>query len=96
MQSGAHSSLHLNCYHQRVFAKFNLFILYSLPYKRIVWFYEKADAELMGKAINEFDWIRALSNFSIGEKNYFTKTFLNLIHNFISEERTICDHRDRP
>ena len=45
----------------------------------------------MGKAINEFDWIRAPSNFSIGEKNYFTKTFLNLIHNFISQERTICD-----
>ena len=47
MESEGHSSLHRNCYHQLVFAKFNLSILYPPPYKRIVWFYEKPDAELV-------------------------------------------------
>ena len=31
MESGVHSSLHPNCHHQVVFAKFNLSILYSPP-----------------------------------------------------------------
>ena len=43
MQSGAHSSLHLNCHYQIVFAKFDLSILYPPSYKIIVWFHEKAD-----------------------------------------------------
>ena len=82
MESGAHSSLHPNCHDQVVITKFNLSILYPRPYKRIVWFYEKADAELIGRAINEFDWIRALSKVSVDGKNYFTKMVLKIIHNF--------------
>ena len=48
----------------------------------------------MGGAINVFVCIRALSSGSVNEKNYFTKTLLNIIHNFISQERIICDGRD--
>ena len=69
--------------------------MYPLPYERTVWFYEKADAELIRKAVSEFGWIRALSNVSVGEKVcYFTKTLLNIIHNFIPHERIIHDGRD--
>ena len=32
--SGVHSSFHLNCHHQLVFAKLNLSILYPPPYER--------------------------------------------------------------
>ena len=97
MESGVHSSLHPNCHHQVVFAKFNLFILYPPPYERTVWFYEKANPELIRRAINEFDWIRALSNVSTDKKVcYFTETLLNIIHNFILHERIVCDDRDPP
>ena len=41
MESGIHSSLHSNCHHQIVFAKFNLSIS-NPPYKRTVWYYEKS------------------------------------------------------
>ena len=94
---GAHSSLHPNCHHQVVFGKFNLSILYPPLYERKVWFYEKANPEFIRRAINEFDWIRALSNVSIDRKVcYFTETVLNIIHNFLPYERNVCDDRDPP
>ena len=71
MESGVNSSLHPNCHQHVVFAKFVLSILYPPPYERTVWFYEKTDP-----------------NVSVDEKVcYFTKTLLNIIHNFIPHER---------
>ena len=94
---GVHSFLHPNCHHQVVFAKFDLLNLYPPPYDRTVWFYEKANPELIQRAIDEFDWIRAPSNVSIDRKVcYFTKTLLNIIHGFIPHERIVCDDRDPP
>ena len=96
MESGAHSSLHPNCHHQLVFAKFNL-SFYPPPYERTLWFYEKADPELIRRAIDEFDWIRALFNIRVDEKVcYFTKVLLNIIHNFMPHERIVRDGRDPP
>ena len=95
MESGVHSSLHPNFHRQVVFAKFNLSVLCPPPYERTVLFYEKANPELIRRAINEFDWIRALSNVSTAKKVcYFTETLLNIIHNFIPHERIACDDRD--
>ena len=97
MQSGVHSSLHPNCYHRVVFTKFNLSILYPPTYERTVWFYKKANSELIRRSINEFYWISALSNVSVDEKvAYFTETLLNTIHNFTPHERIVCDDRDPP
>ena len=96
MESGVHLS-HLYIQFVIIFAKFNLSILYLPPYKRTVWFYKKANPELIQKAINEFDWIRAISNVSVDEKIcYFTETLLNIIHNFITHERIVCDDRHPP
>ena len=41
MESGVHSSLRPNWYHQVVFAKFSLSILYPSPFEITVWFYMK-------------------------------------------------------
>ena len=38
MESGVHLSLHPNCHHQVVFAKFNVSIWYPTLYERTVWF----------------------------------------------------------
>ena len=92
-----HLSLHPNCHHRVVFEKFNLSILYPPRYETTVWFYQKADPELIRRAINEFHWIRALSNVSVDENVcYFTKTLLNIIRNFIPHEGIVCDSRDPP
>ena len=42
IESGVHPSLHLNCHHQIIFAKFNLDIIYPPPYERELWHYQKA------------------------------------------------------
>ena len=77
MESGAHSSLHPNCHRQAVFPKINCSILYPLHYERTVWFYEKANAELIWRDINECYWKRALSKVSVDEEAwYFAKTLL--------------------
>ena len=95
MSSWIYWSLHWNCHHQRVFAKFHLPIFYPPPYERTVWYYERANTELMRRAIDQFDWLRALSNVNVDEKVYFfTKTLLNIIQNFIPHETIICDDRD--
>ena len=97
MESGIHSSLHSNCHHQIVFAKLNLSIFYPPPYERTVWYYERANTELIRRAIDQFDWVRALSNVNVDEKVYFfTKTLLNIIQNFIPHETIICDDRNPP
>ena len=46
--------------------------------------------------MNEFDdSVRALSNVSTDKKVcYFTKTLINVIHNFIPHERLVFDDRD--
>ena len=36
MESGVYSSLHPSCHHQKIFAKFNLYILYPPPYETTV------------------------------------------------------------
>ena len=97
MESGIHSSLHSSCHHQIVFAKFNLSIFYPPPYERTVRYYERANTELIRRAIDQFNWVRTLSNVNVDEKVYFfTKTLLNIIQNFILHETIIRDDRDPP
>ena len=67
-------------------------IFYPSSYERTVWYFE-----LIRRAIDQFDWLRALSNVNVDEKVYFfTKTLLNIIQNFIPHETIICDDRDPP
>ena len=92
MESGIHPSLHSNGHHQIIFAKWNLFIFYPSPCERTVWHYERENTELTIRAIDQFDWLRALSNVNVDENVYFfTKTLLNIIQSFIPRETIICD-----
>ena len=87
MQSGICSSLHSNCHQQIVFAKFNLSVFYPPFYERTVWYYERANTELIRRSIDHFGWLRALSDVSVDEKvSFFTKMMLNIIQNFIPHE----------
>ena len=47
VDAGVHPSLHANCHHQIVYAKFSLKIHYPLPYEREVWHFQKADINLI-------------------------------------------------
>ena len=56
IESNVHPSLHPNCHHQIIFAKFNLDIVYLPPYEREIWHYQKVNIDLIKRAINSFDW----------------------------------------
>ena len=77
--------------------KSSTYYSYPPPYERTVWYYERANTELMRRAIDQFDRLRTLSNVNVDEKVYFfTKTLLNIIQNFIPHETIICDDIDPP
>ena len=84
VKSGVHPSLHPNRHHQIVFAKFNLKVYYPPPYLRKVWHYKEANADLIQRKINNFNWEKAFSNTNINEKvSFFSKTILNVLNNHI-------------
>ena len=60
VESGTQPSFHPNCYHQIIYAKFNLEVLYPPPYTQEVWHYKDSNVDLIRRSINEFDWERAL------------------------------------
>ena len=97
MEFGAHSSLHPNCHHQIVFAKINLKIYYPPPYEREIWHYEKANADLIRRSIDQFSWDIRLAHIDVNQKVYlFNQTIKNILHNFIPHETVTCDDRDPP
>ena len=65
IESGAHPSLRPNCHYQIIFAKFHLDIVYPPPYEREIWRYQKANIDLIKRAINSFDWEKAFSNVDV-------------------------------
>ena len=97
VESGTQPSLHPNCQHQIIYAKFNLEVLYSAPYTREVWHYQDSYVDLIRRSINEFGWDRAFANKHVDEKVLiFNKTVLNVLSNFIPHEVIICDDKDPP
>ena len=60
IHSGVDPSLHPNCHHQIVFAKF-----YSPPIWKLVWHYKHANTDLTTRAMEYFSWQKALSNLDI-------------------------------
>ena len=97
VESGVHSSLHANCHHQLVFAKFSLQIYYPPPYPREIWHYKQANSELIRRAISNFNWDRAFLNTNVNEKvSIFTSTVMNILSNFIPHETIVCDDKDPP
>ena len=97
MESGVHSSLHENCHHQIIYAKFNLKIYYPPPYEREIWHYRKSNIENIRKAIDQFPRAMHFTNIDVNEKvNLINKTIKNVILNYIPHEAITCDDRDPP
>ena len=85
---GVHSSLHPNCHHQIVFSNLNLKVHYPPPYERSIWKYKKANADLIKRAIKDFDWENKLSLIDINDQVVlFNETIANIMSNFIPNEK---------
>ena len=53
MESSVHSCLHPSCHHQIVLTEINLKSCYPPPYEREIWHYEKVNADLICRSINQ-------------------------------------------
>ena len=92
-----HASLHANCHHQIIYAKFDLKIIYLPPYERTVWYFKHANSDHIKRAIDIFDWKSALNYIEANDQvSVFNSTILNIISNFILNETITCDDRDPP
>ena len=94
---GVHSSLHENCHHQIIFAELNLNICYPPPYEREVWYYNKAETDLIKAAISQFEWEKAFENTDANEKvSILNETILNIMRNYIPNEMKTFNDKDPP
>ena len=97
IDSGVHASLHANCHHKIIYAKFDLKIIYPPPYERTVWHFKHANSDHIKRAIDIFDWESALNYIDANDQvSVFNSTILNIISNFIPNETITCDDRDPP
>ena len=95
INSGVHSSLHSNCHYQTIFSNSNLKIRYTTPCERAIWEYDKANKDLITKAIDAFDWDKKLSEKCVDDQVLlFNETLLNIMSNFIPNKLIIFDDKE--
>ena len=68
IESGVHPSLHPNCHHQLIYAKFNLQIYYPPQYYREVWHYSDANTKLIKRTFDQFNCQKTFLNKNINKK----------------------------
>ena len=95
MDSGVDSPLHSKSYHQIIYSKLNLKTEYPLPYIRKIWNYNRAETDLINRAIEDCDW----PSLSLGKNVHqqvkiLNKTLLNIFHNYIPNKFVLCDGKD--
>ena len=97
IDSGVHASLHANCHHQIIYAKFDLKIIYPPPYERTVWHFKHANSDHIKRAIDIFDWESTLNYIDANDQvSVFNSIILNIVSNFIPNETITCDDRVTP
>ena len=98
IDSGVHSSLHSNCYHQIVYCKLNLHIKFPPPYERLVWDYNKANTEKIKKSTGKQVYLENIFNRKYPHQTVaiFNKTIINVFSNFVPNRLITCDDRNPP
>ena len=97
MNSSVNFSLHPNCHHQIIHAKFNLKIFYPPSYERVAWHYQDANNDLIHRSMSQFNWERAFSNKGVNKQiSIFNETILNIMTNFIPHETKMFNDREPP
>ena len=98
LETGVHPSLHENCHHQIVHGKLNVRSLSPPPYRRRIWFYDRAEATAIKKSIEMFPWKDTLSDIACPNLQVKTlnETLLNIFSNFIPNKTITVRPRQAP
>ena len=85
LESGVHPSLHENCHHQIIFGKLSAKKLSPPPYKRRIWYYDRANVIAIKKSIEMFPWSDTFSEVICPDLQVKTlnEILLNIFSNFI-------------
>ena len=95
VNSGVHASLHPNCHHQITHSNFNLNIYYPPPYQRLIWDYQKADANIIRKALDSVNWERLFDGKNINAQVIsLNETILNVFQNYVPNKYITIDDKD--
>ena len=95
VESGVHPSLHEQCHHQLVYGKLSVSNVKLPPYKRRIWYYDKADFVAIMKSIEMFRWQEHLENMTCPNQQVelLNEVLLNIYTNFIPNKvKTIRPH----
>ena len=79
LKSGVHSSLQEQCHHQIVYGELCITNPIPPPYRRRIWFYNRADAHAIQKSIQIFNWCEHIGHLTCPNQQVeiLTETFLN-------------------
>ena len=92
-----HSSLHQNCHHQIIYAKFNFKVFSHPPYEREIWHYQSTNVDQIQRATEQFSWKKSFRNQNVNEMvSWSKKTIKNILSNYIPHETITCDDKDPP
>ena len=91
--SGVRSSLDQTCKHQITYCKLSIKSPRIPASKRLVWHYDKANSDLINRAISDFQWdfhLNKLPNPN-SQVKFLNKTILNIITNFVPSSTVISN-----
>ena len=98
IESGVHGSLHEQCHHQIIYGKISIENLPPPPYKRRIWFYDRADVTSIMKSIEMFRWQEVLSEIDCpnSKVRLLNDVLINIFSNFIPNKQITVRPRQAP
>ena len=97
VESGVHPSLDDHCQHQIVYGKLNVSIPHPPPYKRTIWEYSKANAQIIRNLIRAIDWKSKYRDLGVNEMTeVFTSTIFEILSTLIPSRVLKCNDKDPP
>ena len=94
---GVDVSIFDKCHHNIIFGKVDIRVPLPPIFVREVWDYSKANAELIKKAISNFNWDNVFKDLSVDEKVVLlNETLLNIFRNYILNKKIKCDYSQPP
>ena len=98
MDSGTRSSPDIFCHHQIIYCKINFKLPPPPPFEREIWYYHRANRDLLKRCMSNFPWEQHLNlnRNPDWQAKEFTKILLNIVSNFIPHEVKKILPRDNP
>ncbi|XP_065068202.1 uncharacterized protein LOC135693597 [Rhopilema esculentum] len=96
IESGVHPSLHDHCHHQIIYGQLSVSNAKLPPYKRRIWYYDKANFTAIRRSIEMFHWREHLGNLTCPKRQVelLNEVLLNIYSNYIPNKvKTIRPHQ---